>query len=85
MSRILDQVGLAPYMADRYPHEFSGGQRQRIGVARALVLEPDLLIRPEVSAYSSMDFHLVDKILAVGEAEKERAKRELGKLLDSAG
>lgn len=48
-------------------------------------IEPDLLIRPEISAYSSMDFHLVDEILAVGDAEKERTKRELGTLLDSAG
>ncbi len=48
-------------------------------------IEPDLLIRPEISAYSSMDFHLVDEILAIGDAEKERAKRALGTLLDSAG
>src|SRR5512146_3320612 len=37
VQRIMDLVGLAPYHARRYPHEFSGGQRQRIGIARALV------------------------------------------------
>ncbi len=79
VGQLLDEVGLPTSVSSRYPHQLSGGQRQRVVVARALALEPRLLVLDEPT--SALDVTVQERVLQL--VERLRAERGLAYLLIS--
>jgi microcin C transport system ATP-binding protein len=79
VKKILKEVGLGEHVMDKYPHEFSGGQRQRIAIARALAVEPEILILDEPT--TSLDVTIAAQIIKL--LQKIQRERKLSYLFIS--